>query len=199
MIFGLIPAAGKSERMGRPKLQLQVGDRSVLELVIEAQRAGGVDHVVVVVAPQADDLRRIAMAAGAEVLTLPEQTADMRATVQAGLDWLPSCFSPATTDYWLLAPADHPTMDASVIRRLIDSGRDAPPGSVLVPTWQGRRGHPVLISWSHVEAIRRFPVNQGWNAYLRQCAELVREVVSHTPSILQDLDTPKDYERIQPD
>jgi molybdenum cofactor cytidylyltransferase len=196
MILGLIPAAGKSERMGRPKLQLRVGGGTVLDQVVNALRAGGVDHVLVVVAPQADELRRIADAAGADVLMLPEQTMDMRATVQDGLDWLQTRYSPASTDYWLLAPADHPAMDADVIRRLIDGAREVPSGSVLIPIWQGRRGHPVLIPWSHVEAIRGFPPNQGLNAYLRQCAGLVHEVPALTASILQDLDTPEDYERL---
>ncbi len=199
MILGLIPAAGKSERMGRPKLQLRMGERTVLDLVVSALRAGGVDHVLVVVAPQADELRRIAQAAGADVLVLPEWTPDMRSTVQAGLDWLESRYSPVSNDYWLLAPADHPGMNASVIRRLIDCTGDALPRSVLIPTWEGRRGHPVLIPWSHVEPIREFARNLGLNAYLRQCAGLVHEVPAPTASILQDLDTPDDYERLQRD
>src|ERR1051326_409366 len=160
MIYGLIPAAGKSERMGTPKLALRIGERTLLEHVIATLHAGGVDHVLVVLGPHVTDLAAIAKAAGAEVMVLPEPTAHMLATVQHGLEAL-LARNPAPTDFWMLAPADHPTMDADVVRKLIETSRPLPPGSIVVPTWQGRRGHPVFIGWPHAEAIRSFPGQIG--------------------------------------
>ncbi len=51
MIFAVVPAAGRSSRMGRPKLSLPLGGRTVLEHVVIALRQGGVDEVLVVVGP----------------------------------------------------------------------------------------------------------------------------------------------------
>src|SRR5216683_676442 len=107
--FGLIPAAGKSRRMGRPKLLLTLGDKTVLEYVLSAMRTVGVDEVVVVVAPDGAALAKVAMAAGARVVQLAEDTPDMRATCLYGLAWIEAHFHPADDDGWLLLPADHPT------------------------------------------------------------------------------------------
>ena len=52
--FGLIPAAGKSRRMGRPKLTLPLAARTVLEAVLDTVRQGGVETVLVVVGPDGE-------------------------------------------------------------------------------------------------------------------------------------------------
>src|SRR5207245_3833202 len=80
--FGLIPAAGKSRRMGRPKLTLPLGERTVIEHVISAVLEGGVDNVLVIVGPGQADLRSLAEKAGATVLELDEDTAEMRDTIE---------------------------------------------------------------------------------------------------------------------
>src|SRR5262245_57591678 len=78
--LALIPAGGKSTRMGRPKLALPLGSHSVLELVIGALRLARIETILVVVGPHVHELVPLARAAGAEVLLLTEETADMRAT-----------------------------------------------------------------------------------------------------------------------
>src|SRR5438094_500805 len=146
MTFALIPAAGKSTRMGRPKLALPVGGRSVLELVLAALREAGIDHILVVLGPHVAQLAPLAEAKGAYVLQLPEETPEMRVTIERGLDWLQERFRPRPDDFWLLVPADHPTLDAEVVRRLLAARKEHPEASLLLPTYQGRRGHPALIA-----------------------------------------------------
>jgi molybdenum cofactor cytidylyltransferase len=197
MIFAVIPAGGKSSRMGRPKLALPVGSRTVLERVIDALRLGGVEHVLVVIGPPSADLEPLARTAGAHTLLLTRETADMRATVEEGLAWLEQHFHPSPDDAWLLVPADHPTLDPAVIRSLLRA-RELPGGaSIMVPTFQGRRGHPTLIGWKHVEGIRGLPAGTGLNVYLRQPAAEARELPVDCPDILADLDTPEDYENLR--
>src|SRR5581483_12258984 len=133
MILAVVPAAGLSTRMGRPKLTLPFGERTVIECVVAALRAAGVDHVLVVVAPDAAELNRLATDAGAHVHALGVQTPDMRATAEAGLAWLDEHLQPQADDAWLLVPADHPTMVPAVVRQLIDARRANPQRSIFVP------------------------------------------------------------------
>jgi molybdenum cofactor cytidylyltransferase len=196
MSFAVIPAAGKSTRMGRPKLALPLGGRSVLEHVVAAFREGGVEHVLVVVGPHVPELRPLAEMAGAEVLPLDTETADMRATVECGLGWLEAQHHPNPDDSWLLAPADHPTLDAAIVHQLLEFRAAHLRTSILVPTYHGRRGHPVLIAWRHVAGIRTLAPGQGLNVYLRQQSAETLEVPVESPSVLCDLDTPEDYERV---
>jgi CTP:molybdopterin cytidylyltransferase MocA len=180
--------------MGRPKLALPLGDRTVLEHVIAALKTGGAERVVVVVGPHVPELVPLAEAAGAGVCRLSETTADMRATVERGLAWLEDPTSPRP-EAFLLAPADHPTLDAAVVRALCGSFRSDPSKSILIPTHGGRRGHPVLFGWHHVHGIRALPADCGINTYVREHAAAVREIEVGTPSVLWDLDTPEDYDR----
>jgi molybdenum cofactor cytidylyltransferase len=190
--FGLIPAAGKSRRMGRPKLALPLGNRSVIAHVIDAVRAAGVDDVLVVVAPDGEELARLATATGAHVLRLAEDTPDMRATCMHGLAWFEERFHPEDEDGWLLLPADHPTVRPEVVRAMLDVTEDY---EIVVPAHQGRRGHPTWLRWSNVAAIRAMPAGQGLNAYIRACAPHTFVLNWSSDIILRDLDTPEDYER----
>jgi molybdenum cofactor cytidylyltransferase len=195
-IFALVPAAGQSRRMGRPKLLLPLGDRTVLRRVVDAFKQAGVATVLVVVGPDMPALAHEAEQAGASVLRLDTATADMRATVECGLAWLEAHHQPVPEDAWLLAPADHPTLDAAVIGQLVQA-RAAHAGlSIFLPTFQDRRGHPALIGWAHVPAIRRLPAGAGLNQYLRGQAAQTFLLPVTSESILADLDTPADYARL---
>jgi len=197
MLFALLPAAGHSRRMGRPKLSLPLGERTVLEWTVDALRQGGVEEIVVVVGPHVAELAEVAERAGAWVCRLPEPTPDMRATVEQGLRFLEQTFAPRNEDAWLLCPADHPALDAGVIRHLLRARQEHPERSIYVPTFMGRRGHPTLFSWLHVSAIRAHTAGQGLNTYLRQNAGETQEVAVNNAEVLSDLDTPDDYERLQ--
>jgi CTP:molybdopterin cytidylyltransferase MocA len=182
--------------MGRPKLALPLGGRSVLERVALAVRLAGVEAVVVVVGPHVPELVPLAEAAGAHALLLSEETADMRATVEHGLRWLEEHIHPAPEDRWLLLPADHPTLDAELVRRLLEARTQAAGRSIVIPTFAGQRGHPAVIDWKHVAGIRALPPGLGLNRYFRQQSEETLEVPVESAEVLCDLDTPEDYERL---
>jgi CTP:molybdopterin cytidylyltransferase MocA len=196
MIFAVVPAAGHSTRMGRAKLALPLAGRTVIEHVVAALRAGGCDHVLVVVGPHVPELLAPAAKAGAHVCMLDEPTPDMRTTVEHGLHWLQDRFHPRPADGWFLAPGDHPALDAAVTRKLI-AEYSCGKHSVLLPTCTGRRGHPALVAWKHVDDIRNHPANEGLNAFFRSLGEAVGEVPVDGDGVLHDLDTPEDYERVR--
>lgn len=196
MIYALIPAAGHSSRMGRPKLALPLAGRTVLEHLVGAVRHAGVDPILVVVGPHVPQLVPLAEAAGASALLLPSETSGMRATVQAGLGWLEKQFRPRAEDFWLLVPADHPTLEPPVIRHIIQARPPDPRHSIVLPTYRGQRGHPVLIAWKHVARIRTLPPEQGLNVYMRQQEGEIFELPVDSPAVVTDLDTPEDYERL---
>jgi molybdenum cofactor cytidylyltransferase len=219
VIVAVVPAAGHSTRMGRPKLSLPLGNRSILEHAVTALRAGGADRVVVVIGPHVPELIPLAEAAGADVCRLAEPTPDMRATVEHGLRWVEDHLhsppdltrsvrttiadltrSVRTTieeDAWLLAPADHPALDPRAVRDLCNFYLRDPSHSILIPVHGGRRGHPALIAWRHVAGIRALAPDRGINAYFREHATDVREVPVSSAGVLCDLDTPEDYERLR--
>jgi molybdenum cofactor cytidylyltransferase len=195
MTFAVIPACGHSLRMGRPKLSLPLGARTVIERVVQALQAGGIDPMVVVVGPHVPELVALAIQAGADVLALPGTTADMRATVAAGLDYLEERYHPTLADWWFLAPADHPVISPILLGEL-RTAADLQTHTIIIPTHQGQRGHPTLISWSLAAAVRAIPPGRGINTLLREHLGETLEVEVADPGILANLDTPEDYARL---
>lgn len=194
--FAVIPAAGKSRRMGRPKLALPVGGRPVIERVVTALRDGGAYPVVVVTGPHDPAVGPLARAAEAEVCELPAATPDMRATVEHGLRWLEDRHRPRPDDAFLLTPADLPLLDAATVRALYEAWARRPAATFLLPTHAGRRGHPVLIAWRHVAGIRALSPGTGIDAYLREHTGEAQEVPVPSAGVVTDMDTPGEYETL---
>jgi CTP:molybdopterin cytidylyltransferase MocA len=180
--------------MGRPKLALPLGTRTVLEHVVGTLRAGGVGRVLVVVGPHVPELVPLAVVAGADFLQLTEPTADMRATVERGLARIEEQHDPRPADRWLLAPGDHPAFSADTVRELLA----VPPerGSIVIPVHDGRRGHPTLLHWRHVAGIRALGPRDGINTYLREHVSETVELPVADAGVLTNLDTPEDYARL---
>ncbi len=194
MRFALLPAAGKSSRMGRPKLSLPLGERTILEHVVAVLRQAEIEHILVVTAPHVSELTVLAAAAGCHICALAEPTLSMRDTVEHGLRWLEEHFQPRPEDRWLLIPADHPALDASIVPQLESAYAAQPQYSIVVPKHNGRRGHPTLLAWKHVAAIRTFPAELGLNSYIRHHEAETLEVPVNSASVLWDMDMPEDYE-----
>ena len=197
--YAIIPAAGRSVRMGSPKLLLPWGEKTVIETVIGAWKASRVSHVILTVHPDDAELARLARAAGAEVVVVDPPPVDMKASVLAGLDFVETKYRPGPQDAWLLAPADMPLLTARSIERLLDAWnenrlRDAQ--EILALSRAGRRGHPVLFPWPLVAAARRLAPEEGLNRLLEQFG--CRELPGEDEGSFVDLDTPADFQRWSP-
>ena len=131
--------------------------------------------------------------AGAEVVVPAVPPPDMKASVLAALQHLEG--EATGQDVWLLAPADMPTLSPDVIKKLLQAARQSF-GTILIPTANGRRGHPVLFRWPMAAAVATLAADQGVNELLRQFP--VTEVPCQDEAILADVDTPEDYRRLRP-
>lgn len=194
--FAIVPAAGRSQRMGRPKLLLPWGTTSVIEQVLAAWKASRVSAVIVTVHPDDADLIARCRATGADVVIVDPPPADMKASVAAGLAYTEATYRPGPTDVWLLAPADMPRLNARLIEQLLSAHKPHDP-QVLVPTAAGRRGHPVLFPWPLAAAVGKLPAEQGIDALV--AAAHAWEIECDEPAAFADLDTPDDYERLKRD
>lgn len=192
----LVPAAGRSARMGRPKLVLEVGPLSVIERVVRSLVLGGAGPVLVVAPPPTENgsitLADLARGEGAEVVHCERPTPDMRATVEQGLDLLAKRTPPPTGV--LLCPADLPGITPEVVRRVVAQFA-TDPSRIVVPVHAGRRGHPIAIPWSLALAVRILPPGKGVNELLRTAPHLIANLEVPDPDTFDDLDTPEEYQR----
>jgi molybdenum cofactor cytidylyltransferase len=194
-IAAIVPAAGRSERMGRPKLTLPLGETTVIGRVVASLRQAGID-LVVVVAPPADAPGGAALVveaeqAGAEVVVPDERPPDMRASFERGLDRLAQTAQPRVV---VLAPADSPGLTPELAARVVERAASEP-DAIVIPTHAGRRGHPIALPWELALQSRTLPTGVGLNALVALNAAKVVELDAGEPGALDDLDTPEDYER----
>jgi molybdenum cofactor cytidylyltransferase len=194
--FAVVPAAGRSARMGAPKLFLPIAGRAVIDHVLAAWTASAVTRTVVVV--RADDAELLARCRqfDVDVVTPPSPPPDMKSSIQHALAHIAAAYHPAAADAWLLAPADLPRLSAGVIDQVLAAYNPLAP-LPIVPAHRGECGHPTLLPWSLARAVQELPSAHGVNALLERTTVRMIEVAA--PSILDDLDEPADYERLQAD
>jgi len=190
--FAILPAAGRSRRMGRHKLLLSHAGRTVVEHVLAAWRASQVTQIVVVVHPDDEQLAEICQAAGATVIQPTEPPPEMKDSVKCALAEIAARYQPTERDVWLLAPADMPELSEATIDLVLAAHRDNAQ-RIVVPTHGGRRGHPVLFPWALAAEVAALGNDQGINAIVSR--NEVREIAIAANEILMDLDTPDDLER----
>jgi len=191
MAAALLPAAGASRRMGRPKLLLPFRGRPLIAAVVDALRAGGVDTIVLVIAPEDEELRAWARQAGVDVAVNPDPERGMLSSIQEGLAALPR------DQILLVSPADLPRLRAAsvaeLLRRMLAAG--AP---LAVPVYQGKRGHPLAIAPALIPEIPTLDPRIGLKQLRdRHAAELL-EVPVDDPGVVMDVDTPEDYDKLTP-
>jgi molybdenum cofactor cytidylyltransferase len=191
--FAVVPAAGRSQRMGRPKLLLPWGETTLLEHVLSAWLASRVSAVVLVAHREDEELIDRARRAGAQVVVPEIPPPDMKQSVVAGLAWVEEYFQPQASDAWLVAPADFPSLSAQTIEGLV-AHHDPSRPEILVAAHEARRGHPVLFPWAMAEAVSTLSADEGLDALLAR--HDVRLVECGPEAIASDIDTPDDYRRL---
>ncbi|MCX7421748.1 MAG: nucleotidyltransferase family protein [Planctomycetia bacterium] len=191
-LFALIPAAGRSRRMGSPKLLLPWDGKTVIEQLLTALCRPEIVAVYVVVRPDDIELQS-ALSRTAAIIVIPDhEPPDMRDSVELGLRAIRKRFTPVDDDGWLLIPADHPLVEPEVLDGLLRrwSIGDC---QALIPKFGDRRGHPTLLRWSLAAQVEQLPCDLGINNLLRSSPDLVTEWTTNHESVLADLDTPEDY------
>lgn len=197
-LFAIVPAAGLSRRMGQPKLMMNLGGRTVIERLLTALSHPRVQETVVVFRRGDDELASVIKALGLpNVHTVQPDVdpPDMRFSVEYAVEALRRRHAPHASDGWMLIPADHPVLEANVLAELI-AAWETTAEDILIPQHGGKNGHPTFFKWATNERIREIPNDQGLN-WLQTATEIrLRKVSVDSESILFDLDTPEDYQRL---
>jgi molybdenum cofactor cytidylyltransferase len=192
--FALIPAAGRSVRMGQPKLLVPVAGQPLICHALAAWQRGRVEQIVVVVRPDDVALAELVRAAGVEVVIPQFAPPDMKASIICGLAHIAATYQPNPNDCWLAAPADMPGLSSLFINRLLDRATSHP-GQIFIPTIGGRRGHPVLLPWSLAGIVTQLAANEGLSNLIdRNSPHLVAcdDLAPDAQEPFADIDTPDD-------
>jgi len=183
----IVPAAGKAERFGGAKLVASVGGETVLDRTLGSLLDGGVDQIVVVIAPDAD-LSPVQRLTDPRVRTVvnDDPSRGMFSSIQTGM-------AVAAGDPILVLPGDMPFVTSATVRGvlLVSSERQR----IVIPTHGGKGGHPIAIPEAlRPRVLHALPTVTLKNA-LGGMLALRYDMPVEDAGVLRDVDVPADLDR----
>ncbi len=173
--------------MGRPKALLLFGGRTFLENILDNISAASVEYTVVVLGHHRDEI--VAAVQVENPVFNPDYELGMTTSMKAGIRALPGQAKGA-----FVFLVDHPLTRTTTIEAL---ARHFRPGHIVLPTFDGRRGHPVLFSREVLEEILSLPASLGANTIVWKDPSRIIEVPVEDAGIRIDIDTPEQFKQLR--
>jgi molybdenum cofactor cytidylyltransferase len=190
MISAILLAAGESRRMGEFKQLLTYAGRTFVECCVDHLLASRADEVIVVTGHREADVRYALGARPIRFAHNPDYREGMSASVKCGV----AAVAPAAKAV-LVALVDQPQIDSAIINRVIAEYEKQLP-LIVIPTYAGRNGHPVLIDLRLRDELLSFDSTQGLRHVIHTHAADVLHTQVTTEAVLMDFDYPEDYRRL---
>jgi CTP:molybdopterin cytidylyltransferase MocA len=189
-LSAIILAAGESRRMGEPKALVQFGEHRFLETIINNFHDAGVDHRLVVLGHGAADIYESVKHLPAQFLENPRYSLGQFSSLQAGVNALP-----LETDGAFLALVDQPQISSGIISA-IKGQFIANPQMIVIPTFNGRRGHPPILPRAVLQKIASAPETETAATIIRRHPEQTLEFEVDSESILWNINTKDEVEEV---
>ncbi len=187
MISAILVAAGESKRMGELKQLMPFGKSTILEQTIDNLLNSTVNEVIVVLGFRAGEITKKIASKSIEIALNPAYQKGMSTSVIKGLDLVDD-----RAEAVMLALADQPFVDSKVIDRLIQQFYAHDKG-IVIPAYQGRRGHPVIFAAKYKPELRGLIGDTGGRQIIEAHPDDILEVTVDSPSINIDIDTMSNY------
>ncbi len=198
MALAIVPAAGRSRRMGRPKPLLPFRETTFVAALVDGLVAAGVRAVAVVTAPGDRAIAAWAAAAAAVVPAVnPEPGRGMLSSVQAGLEALGGAAALAGGgEALVVCPVDVPAVRPETVRSLLERLRA---GDVLlaVPVHEGRRGHPLVVAPAAIAEIPALDPGVGLRQLLARHPDETAELAVGDPGTVANVNAPGDLRALE--
>lgn len=173
--------------MGRLKQLLPLGDRTVLRHTVDTLRAAGVPEIVVVCGPDPGRCEAALASSGARLVVNEAGVSEMADSVRLGLGQMDR----AAYSGILVSLGDHPLVRPETCAALLRLHRRSA-AMIIIPSFQGRRGHPVLFPTAVIGEIFGAATLRD---IVRRDPERVQVVEVEDEGVILDLDTGEDYRR----
>ena len=189
MINAVVLAGGESKRMGRPKPLLPFEGTTFLGHILSVLRVSDVAVTTVVLGAQADAIADSVDLSGVRVVVNEAYERGQLSSLVAAMNAMP-----VETEAILLCLVDHPFVTAELVSRIVGKFAETG-GPIIVPVYDGERGHPTLFARPLFAQLLRAPEDQGARYVLYSNESKVLELETSEPGILIGIDTPDDYVR----
>jgi molybdenum cofactor cytidylyltransferase len=192
MICGIILAAGEGKRMGKVKLTLPLGDKQLIEWVLQAAKLTSLDKYFLVVRPEDKEIIKTGKKWGAEIVLNSEYRSGMSSSIRKALHQISSN---ELVGFFVLL-GDQPLINPSILYKMLLAFT---PGKkeIVVPFYKDRQGNPVFFDGYWKDELMKLSGDMGGRVLIKAHPERIKRFKIPNESILLDIDREEDYEKIK--
>jgi len=192
MICGIILAAGEGKRMRKVKLTLPLGDKKLIEWVLQAAKLTPLDKYFLVVRPEDKEIIEIGKNWGAEIVLNPEYKSGMSSSIRKALSQIPS----EDVEGFFIILGDQPLINPSILYKMLLAFT---PGKkeIVVPFYKDRQGNPVFFDGYWKDELMKLSGDVGGRVLIKAHPERIKRFKISDESILLDIDREEDYEKVK--
>jgi len=183
-IAGIVLAAGRASRMGENKLVAELDGEPIVRRTVRAVLGSRARPVIVVTGHEADAVTRALAGLEVRFVHNPDFADGMSTSLRVGIA------AAGTVDGALICLGDMPRLRPAHLDAVIDAFRAGDPAEIVVPTFDRKRGNPVLWPRCYFAEIAALSGDVGARALIDRHADHVRLVAIEDSAILVDVDTP---------
>jgi molybdenum cofactor cytidylyltransferase len=183
-IAAIVLAAGRASRMGSNKLVAELDGEPIVRRTVRAVLGSRARPVVVVTGHEAEAVRGALAGLDVRFVHNPDFVDGMSTSLRVGLA------AAGAVDAALICLGDMPRLRPEHLDAVIDAFRAGDPAAIVVPTYDRKRGNPVLWPRGYFAEIAALGGDVGARALIDRHADHVRLLSIDDPAILVDVDTP---------
>jgi molybdenum cofactor cytidylyltransferase len=187
MVSAILLAAGESKRMGKLKQLLPLGNTTVLGRAIDNLTASKIEDIIVVLGYAAEDVEKRIEDRPVRIAINPDYRLGMSSSIKVGVEALHE-----GAEAVMLALADQPFIDSGTIDHFINESQKGEKG-IIIPTYRGRRGHPVIFSIKYRNELMALEGDVGARDIILTNPGDILELPVDCEGVIIDIDTAEDY------